>query len=320
MVDIMRKAKANERFSLDHRPSDVAGNAVSERLSYVRKAADDARKELDTIAETKLQGQPVDISNISNTLRDSLYDLDVDLVPGSGRTIQPKFEGSLISTDRSSQKVIKDLLGMLDESGVPDALKLHKMKRQIDIMIDYNRKAPQGLTDAGRGVLRDVRKSLNETVRSIDPDYARVNDVMSTSLKAMDALDDAVGSISIFGEGAEKALGTRLRALMSNQQGKTRIENAINQLDEATAKLGGSNLDDIKDLVMFANGLDDKFGTMAKTSFSGQVAQGAEEAMRNGPKTAVIDSTIRWIGKKINDTRNIDEYHSFKALDELLKQ
>ena len=226
----------------------------------------------------------------------------------------------MISKDKSSQKVIKDLIDLLGEGDAPDALRVHKLKRQIDIMIDYNRKAPQGLTDAGRVVLSKVRKSLNDTVRDIDPDYARVNDVMSTSLQAIDALDDAVGSIAIFGEGADKALGTRLRALMSNQQGKTRIENAINQLNTATEKLGGENLDDIKDLVMFANGLDSKFGTMAKTSFSGATAEGVTEALKGSPKSAMINTATNWVGRKINDMRGIDDYNAFKSLDELLKE
>ena len=81
MVDIMRKSKANERFSLDHRPSDIAGDAVVNRLSYIRNAANESRKELDVIAQTKLKGQPVDTKKVLSQLDDSLYDLDVDLIP-----------------------------------------------------------------------------------------------------------------------------------------------------------------------------------------------------------------------------------------------
>jgi hypothetical protein len=319
MLKTMRRIKNNERVAMDTRPSDVVGDSISERIGYISESANTARKELDEIAKTKLPGVQIDTTQVLETLRDSLADLDVRLVMGKTGKPVADFVESLISSDRSSQRVIRDLVRLLGEGGNPDALRFHKLKRQLDIMIDFNKKSSMGLSDAGKNVLKDIRRSLNESIRAIDDDYARVNDVLSLSLGTLGDLDKAVGTIDLFGAGANKALGQRMRALMSNQQGRIKVENALDQINDTTKKLGGAFTDDIKDLVLFADALDDKFGAVAKTSFAGQIEQAVGRAVSAPPKTTVVEAVGRGIGKGAEKMRGINDFNSFEALDALLR-
>jgi hypothetical protein len=318
MSRIMRQIKKNERLGLDMRPSDVAGDSITGRIKFIRDEADVARKELNSIADKKLRGKEIDSQPVLDSFQEALSELDVELVQELGGVPKPNFKGSLISQDRSSQRVVKQLMSLMAEGGAPDALRFHKMKKQLDIMIDFNKKSASGLTDAGKKVLKKVRSSLNDSIREVDTDYARVNDVLSESLGTLDGLDDAVGSIDIFGTGANKALGTRMRALLSNQQGRVKIENAIDKINETTKNLGGKFDDDIKDLIMFSDGLEAKFGTTAKTSLAGDIGKVAEKTI-GGARAAATEVVGKTVGKGMEKLRGVNDFNSFEALDALLK-
>jgi hypothetical protein len=320
MARAMRQTKKSEILGVRMRPDDVVGESITDRITFIRDKANVAKKELDDIARNKLAGVDIDGTNVLDTLENEMYDLDVRLVPDETGLPKPEFKGSLISKDRSSQKVIRDLMDLLAEGGKPDALRFHKLKRQLDIMIDFNKKSSMGLSDAGKNVLKTVRRSLNDSLREIDPDYARVNDVLSTSLGSINDLDKAVGTIDIFGTGAEKALGTRMRALLSNQQGRVKIENALDQINETTQKLGGEFTDDIKDLVMFSDGLNSRFGTAAKTSLAGQVEQAVGTAVTRPPRASVVEAIGKGVGKGAEKLRGITDFNAFESLESLLKQ
>ena len=320
MTAIMRKIKKQERIGLDIRPTDVVGDSVTDRIKFIKDKAYTARRELDTIARNELGGKSIDTTPVIETLTESLADLDVILTPGPKGVPTPQYKTSLISKDRSSRRVITDLIDLMAEGGAPDALRFHKLKRQLDIMIDFNKKSAMGLTDAGKKVLKKVRKSLNDSIRDVSPDYARVNDVLSESLTTMGDLDKAVGTIDLFGEGANKAIGQKMRALLSNQQGRIKLENSLDQLEGAVKNLGGKFDDDIKDLVMFADGLDSKFGTVAKTSLAGQTEQAINRAVTMSPKTTVVEAVGKVIGGAAEKVRGVNDFNAFESVENLLRR
>lgn len=339
MLTTMRRIKKNERLALETRPSNMAGDVLTERLMFIRDQANRARIELDDIANKSLRGVDIDVTPVLSQLERSLGDLDIRLVDTPSGVPRPVFEGSLISADRTSQRIIKDAIRLMSEGGAPDALRFHKLKRQLDALIDFNKKSSRGLTDAGKGVLKDIRRSLNQSVRQANPDYARVNDILSRSLDTIDSLDSSVGTIDIFGKNANKALGTRLRALMSNQQSRIPIENALDEINATvnafitpgtnivpyTGKSASKAIKapdmsiDLKDLVMFADGLDDRFGSVARTSLGGELQKATTQGMQQGAKATMVQQGAEAVGKGAEKLRGINDFNAFEAMLELLK-
>jgi len=318
MTDMMRKIKKSSRKGLEFRPSDVVGGAVTSRIKFIRDNADAARKELNLIAATKLRGKSIDISPVTKKLQESLSDLDVSLEDTASGIPKPVFKGSLISKDKTSKRIIKDLVDLLGEDVAPDALRAHKLKKQLDIMIDFNKKSSAGLTDAGKKVLKDIRKELNNSVRAVDPNYARVNDNLSSSLNALNSLDESIGTIDMFGKGADKALGTRMRSLLSNQANRVKMENAIDSIDDLASGLGGKFDDNVKDLVMFSDALDSRFGTPAKTSLSGQMEQATRQVMDQGVSKTAYQKAGETIGRGAEKLRGINDFNAFESMQRLL--
>ena len=144
--------------------------------------------------------------------------------------------------------------------------------------------------------------------------------MLSQSLDSLGFLDDAVGTVDIFGPGAQKAIGTRMRALLSNQQGRVRLENAVNSIDETARSLGARFDDDVKDLVMFADALDERFGAVARTSLAGQVEQAVTQAVRQGAGDLVRDRAASAVGRGVEKLRGINDFSAFESMEALLNQ
>lgn len=318
MTNIMRRIKKDERVGMDVRPDDIVGESVADRITFLRDRVSESSKELNQLAAGRLANKSADARPVVQALADSLDDLNVSMIDSNG-IFKPEFKGSQISKDRTSQKVIKDVIDLMYETGEPSALKLHNLKKQLDGMIDYRKKSPQGLTDAGKKVAEKIRASINDSIRAIDSDYARVNDVMSESLDAIGKFDKATGSIDIFAENSKKAIGQKMRGLMSNISSRADLDSAMYALDDAAKNLGGTLDDDVRALVMYSNGLNDRFGTTAKTSLAGQNTQAAKQAMREGVTATAGERIIDKASDTLEKLQGVNDFNAFEAMQELLK-
>jgi len=344
MLNISRRIKNQERVSLDIRPGDIVGDAVTKRVKFIRDQANAAKKNLDSIVKTKLGGKTIDPEKVRVPLTESLDRLDIRLIDSNGGRPIVDFSESIISKNRPAQKAINDAVDLLfdaQKTGDVSALKAHKLKRQLDDIIDFKKKSAQGLSESGRNVLKSVRAGLNDSIREVDADYARVNDVLSKSITALDDFDKATGaSIDIFGPGADSAIGTKMRGLMSNIQSRVNLENSVNQLDEVARGLASSKgkelaifdgktrkagapvtfNDDVKDLAMFANALDARFGAVAKSSFQGNIEQAINRVLNQGLAQEVIQQGAGKVASTANKLRGVNEFNAFEAMQDLLNE
>ena len=90
MLDIVEKGKANFRYSGDHRPLNVVGDSVLNRIKVVREANRVAGSRLDGVAKS-LKGQGVDPSPAVNSFLEKLDDMGVAFNPAD-RSLS--FQGS----------------------------------------------------------------------------------------------------------------------------------------------------------------------------------------------------------------------------------
>jgi len=321
MLRINQAIYDNTRKAVDIQPTDVIGRSAMARFDHIRNTANRARQELDSIASKNLKGKPINSEKVEAAFRQQLANRDIKL---DESTFPPKldFKGSEIAKNRAAQKVIKDTMDLLAEDETVDALRAHKLKRQLDEMIDYKKSGQGMLTPAGERVVKSVRKSLNDSIREVDDDYARVNDTLSQSLDAINDFSDVLGpSINPFAEGAEKAVGRDLRGLLSNRKTQTKLENAVTQLDRVAKDLGGDFSDDIGDLVNFNSILQSRFGSTRRESFAGQIGA---EAARVGQqavqgRAGFRDMAIEKAGEAIDKARNINDQEAFKIINRLLR-
>lgn len=331
MLNMKRRIQASSSEALDYRPSDIVGDHAMSRFDYLRSRAGQLREELNRVAgqEFKIDPRAIEHASVGGRLKnlevstegiqDSFFrgldNLNINYTEGLPPALD--FAQSLISEDKTSQKIIKSVVRLLSKDEPVDAYVAHMTKRQLDTMLDFNKQSIYGLTDAGKKFAKNIRHSINQSIRDVSPRYALINDEMSASIRAMEDLNNAVGgSIDVFGEGANKAIGTVLRRLLGNQQSRTNLDNALNQLDNTTRALGGNFDVDIKRLVSFNKTLDDRFGSTARGSFQGDI----ESALRSGPGEAMKEFAIKKGAEKIESLIGINDENAFDVMSRILRE
>ena len=315
MVRKMRRIKDNEALLDKFTPTDPIGESLMVRLKRIKTETVSASKELNQIAASNLKGQPIDSARIVKKFRESLDELDVKM--GEGLNPELSFKGSIISKDKGSRKLIKDAIDLLAEDVDIDALRAHKLKRQLDSLINYKKtKSFSGLPASGKRVLVGLRKEINEALRETNPDYARVNDTIHSGLNAMEGMEKAVGpSINIWETGGVSALGRDSRSLLSNNKSRQRLSSAISRVEETAIAMGGQYDDKITTMVRAANALEDVHGAMARSSIKGEIAS-ANKFSTMG-KRELVEHGVKWATGK---GRGINEHNAFNAIEKVLSE
>lgn len=339
MLKIQRQIFADSSKAIDIQPTDPAGKSLMKQFDFVRGKADSLVLDLDRIATKSapgsnalsgpgvtpgLKGLKINTSKVEDTLIEGLNKLGIEVPKDTvdlAKVLAQKgaFKGTDISKDPTSQRIIKDAIDLLQEGG-SDAFGAHKIKRQLDQMLDFNKKSAAGLTDAGKKFVGKIRKSLNDSIREVSPQYAKINDELSLSIKTMNNVQNALGprSVDVFGENANQAVGQKLRTLLSKNQGRLNLKTAIDDLDTTARSLGGAFDTDTKKLVQFANTLDNRFGTTSDASFKGQLI-GAGEQLARG-QTGLKDLAAKKVIEQAEKLRGVNDSNAFNTIQKILKR
>lgn len=314
MVQVKERGKQNSTYGATNRPSDVVGDSLAERIKYVKTINTRAGNELDVVAGN-LRGNAVDISSPINTLKSELSGAGVRF----GANGEPKFKGSDFEGDGASQKVISLILERSASPRVADAYYAHRIKRFIDNKTTYGASKAGATGDAER-IIKNFRRNIDQKLDGSFPEYNKVNTQYSETVNALDSFKDAAGSkVNLFGENADKALGTASRRLLSNAQSRVNLMDSIKSLEGVSKKYGADFKDDIMTQVMFVDELDKVFGASAKTSLLGDIEKGTRTALETaaGQRT-LTGSAIEGAAKVAQKAMGINEKEAFKSIKRLL--
>ena len=326
MMDMLRRRMNianNEAEALKTVPADVIGETFTPRLEYIQQRSLKARDELDNIAKNELKGLPIDTDRIADTFFTELDKLGVS-IDDSQMPFKLSFTGSDISKDRASQRFIKDTMDLLSEPLAPDALRAHKLKRQLDSLIDWNKKEKGGLSESGRRLSKNIRYNLNQVIRDVHPEYGQVNDVLSESIGALNDFSKTIKKdFDLASPTAAKRIGNEARILLSRYGKKYNLDEAIKNIDALAKKQGGKFKEDLDALLIFDKTLQDQFGSSLRGSFTAEVASGGKEGLKSmaGGKAGfakhIFDKGVDVAADKF---MNINDTQAYKTLYQLLKR
>jgi len=310
MVNIMQKAKADAKYAATHRPSDVVGDSLMKRFRVVYGVNRSAGKQLDKVAKT-LKGRSADSTPAVNKFMDDLDNMGIT-VDEEGLL---NFVGSDVDGLEGPIKIITRIFARA-KPGRQDAYGLHRLKRFIDENVSYG-KTGEGLSGKAEGIVKSLRRNIDGILDNQFPAYNKVNTKYAETIGVIDDFQAIAGKkMDLTGPNAEKAVGTLMRRIMSNTQSRIRLLDSINSIENMAAKHGGKFGDDLLTQVMFADELDRVFGTVARTSFQGQISQAVDRAATaaTSPTMAAVQAT----GRSVESLRGINEENAFKAIKALL--
>jgi hypothetical protein len=324
MLSNKRAIQSDSSLAMRSRPSDLVGSEAMKRFNHIKEKADGLREKLNTIAEkefatdpralsgpdvgTGLKSLQIDTSRVRGKFFNELDRLGVDFDQDQPGKLN--FANSIISEDKTSQGIIKKMSRILSKPGAANAANAHKVKRQIDTMLDFTKKS-KGLTDAGKNFAKSVRYEINEAIRDVSPRYAQINDELSKAIRTMEDFDGALKSVSPAMANSEAAIGQTLRRLLSNAQSRTELANALSKVESTAKSMGGDFKTEIDRLITFNNTLDSRFGETAKGSMQGILETVADKGVISGPLSKAKDVIKQRI---INDTK------AFNTMERLLRR
>lgn len=330
MTNIMEKGKRNARFAAENRPSDVVGDTLLSRIKVIRGANRTAGKNIDKVAQT-LKGKEIDITSAVDDFAQSLDSLGVQLVDDGKGGFKPDFELSqLAAGDRGPLKEVIRQMNIRGSGGV-DGLAAHRMKRLIDNNVTFG-KTKTGLSGDAERALKSFRANLDASLDNTFPAYDKVNVVYAETIGALDSIQGALGTkLDLSGPQADKALGTKLRGLLSNNATRVNLLDATKEIESVARKHGsqgkiliegkGLGRDDLLNQILFVDELDSRFGPVARTSFQGQIDQAAQRGVSalTEAKVSPVTAALKGAASIAEKLRGINDDNAFKSIKELLK-
>ena len=323
MVNIVERGKKSARFSATNRPSDVLGDSLMKRVRIVKGANKAAGQQLDSVAKS-LKGQSVESAPIGESFITALDDMGISV----GNDLKLDFSGSDIEGLSGPEQAVSRIFNRMKGPKQPDAFELHRLKRFIDEQVTFGKNA-EGLSGRTEGVLKSLRRDIDQTLDANFPEYDRINTAYAETIGALDAIQDVAGKkMNLTGPNADKATGTLMRRILSNAQSRVTLLDSVTQIEDVAKKfesfrgkldptrIEGPSVSKIKDdllsQTLFVDELEAVFGPSARTSLQGQVKQGVKSAL--SPGQAAVDIAAEGLEK----VRGINEQGAFKAIKTLL--
>ena len=320
MINRYKAGQVNELDRSTRRPSDVIGQTIDSRIKFLIDAKNSSGKEIDRVSRTVMKDQPIESALFKSAFESDLADLGINIktVVKDGRSRQVvSLKGSQIENDKGSTETFNIVLDRLDRPMT--ALRAHELKKFLDTEINYGARTTNAMKREGEQVIKDLRRTIKQSLGEQFPSYKAANEKYSDSIGALDDLQKGVGtSINLDSANAASALGTASRKLTSNYATRVNLMDSLELLDQVAKKHGMKINDSVMNQVIMANEIDRMFGATADTSLKGvmqQVERGVDIA-RGGALTAALELAKEGIDK----SRGINQANAIKSIEALLRR
>ena len=333
MLELKRVIESSEDKAIEQRPSYFIGDVVMDRVKVLRDKSLELRNDLSNISKRfKTEKTEIDTTGIQDTFFKQLENAEINIPDEAYQnpTIlkdlmknKSFFDGSDIAKDVASQKVIRDITDLLSQDG-SGAYRAHKLKRQIDTMIDYKQKTYGGLTDTGKNFAKSIRASLNDAVREVSTDYAKTNDQLTNIFTSLEGIREKLPKKIDFDDPrAVEAMGQELRKYLTNYASRNELINAVNSVDSLASDYAGQNPIQLNRLIVFNNTLDDRFIPSARGSFKGEIRTSTDRSIdvtQMASKTAALNKAANTLVESLEKFKNINDQEAFNSMQRLLTQ
>ena len=309
MFNIVRRHLKNPGAT-DARPSDPVGRSLLNRINHVNRIKVAEGALIDDVAKTTLGGKPVYIDPAFQRFYDEILRL-------GGKVDGDKLKFDIDSQLFNQNKVVKVLNAAHQKiiNTPNDGYAAHRLKQWIDSQVNYEKARQTGLSGQPERILKDMRASINESLKGMSPEYDKVNTTFSETTKAINDFQKAAGTIDIFSDSADTAVGVRLRNLLGNRVTRGNLRDSIAQLDRTANKYGGNFDDQMARQMMVVDEMERLFQDILpiKTSFKGDIKQAGQTMAETMSARQTGIEMVRGMMKK-----EFDQAKTLQSLQELL--
>lgn len=316
-----RAMKVAEQASKDktyaRQPVEEAGRVIIDQANTVEAARQKVGHELGVV-RSKLADVPVDIAGTADNFYKDLSDAGIS-VTDEGLDFTKSKYANVPKIQKILESVHQRIAAVGDTSNVKS---VDLIRQQLGTEVDLGT-LEGNLDKSAKRILQKVYANLGEDITFIDPQYAELSDQYSKLSTAMDYFQRALG---------KDFEATNLKSsLKAGEVGRRMLGNAasrplaiVENIQDLARAYGYNKNIDSRSQILFANFLEDLFGTTQSQSLQSQMTKGvnaAEEAsgaltdVATGNASGLLSKAVR---KGLNLVRNITPERQIEAVRALI--
>jgi hypothetical protein len=288
-----------------------------ERYSLIKQVNKAAGKELSSVLQ-EMKGKPVDLDALySGPVQSFIDDLaDAGVRVDKGRVY---FRGSDFEGLPEAEKIINDLVSRMVSTDTPDAYGVHRLKKFIDERVTYG-ESVKGLKGKAINSMKALRSGVNDFLRQQDPAYAKINEVYSDTIGLLNEAQDLAGKKT---EISERELGRIARQGLSNAQRSGRVQDLLENMDEAAKRYGLDLGDDVQRQTSFVQTLEKLFNVSPPASLKGELSKAGDQTAEainaaRGGTDSLVGLAAKGVNKVFSKSDKQRQEDLIKALRELI--
>lgn len=266
MVSIFEQGKGNDILSMSNKTTKPIGVSITNRLQALQSKRRGLGKRLENIVEGEVGKTEVDIASSLGDINEVLRKEGILPRIREGKISLPDnwekgtvFELSSMSPVKRTIEDVYKLFDMKTNTGKTTLKQAHKLKKNLDELIDTAKLAEAGVPS---NVLRNIaamRQKINETLSQVDS-YGAVNSELSEIIGAMEPFSRYLKPGQRWSDAKVSAVvGEAMTALSSNSASAVKLIEDLSALEKMMRARGMSFGDDPRALIQFRQTLLENF-------------------------------------------------------------
>lgn len=315
-MKVAEQASKDKTYS--RQPIEQAGKILIDQADTVEGARQKVGQELGTL-RAKLGDTPVTVTDTADIFYKDLDDAGIK-VTKDGLDFNNSKYANVPKVQKIIESVHKRIAGLGDETNVKS---VDMLRQQLGTEVDLET-LEGNLDKSAKRILQKVYGGLGDNISYIDTDYAELSNEYSKLSSAMDYFQRALGKdFEATNIDSSLRAGEVGRRILGNAS--SRPLSIVENIQDLARQYGYSKNVDARSQFLFANFLEDLFGTTQSQSLQQQITKGvnnAEEAtgaitdVATGNASGLLSRAVR---KGINLVRNITPERQIEAVRALIK-
>lgn len=255
------------------RTIDLIGNEGTKFYKALEKELEKAGTKVGEVADT-LKGQKVNPAPLRDKMIKTLNEKGIDIEftkTGKPKSINFSSTSPFADLTEVHQTLKKAITRAFNSTS--DASILHNSKKQLDALIGGG-KVGTGLVGDSKRIVQSLRKDIDDFLDNTFTDYKNANQAYTDIIKPFNEIIDQVKLPE------DSNFSQMFRRVFSNSPNRSSIEKVIDTMQETAKKLGIEPPANIQELTLFAEILEDMFGTEAITGLKGTIEKGVSGARK----------------------------------------
>lgn len=307
--------KKSENIAVQERPIEVAGESFLKRVNVLVKAKDAIGKKL-KVSVANMPKDPINITSIYNDFVDDLTGLGLQIRNGQIRTTGRVAESDTKFFDLMLERIRPNKNGEV----LRTPQNIHATRGRIFDEVNLAKARQSPFSDTVEIFAERYRKRLMDVLADVDETYRTSNRQLAQIIPALQDFTRLIGYKGNLDDIVTKKLKTGEVSFRLLGNAQDRPMAVLQEIDRLSRILGFKSDDNVFNQVLFADLLENLFGTSQTRSIRGAMGRaaldadaeriaGATEAATGGLYSAIATKLKSVMGK--SDKAKIDAFERF---------